>query len=215
MIKGELLKEIGRYSAGNYVARVMLDVAVLALPMVVINTLGAESNAYFVVAWAIVAAIRVIPTSVSNSLFAEGSNDEDSLMVNAVKSLKLIFLILIPVVLVIAAIGDKILLIFGESYSENGTILLRIMIFSVIPWSISYIYISIERVRKKVSGIIKVSSALACLSLGLGYLLMLKMGIVGMGIGYLVGQSAVAMSIVLVLFRKRRSRTSGGLGKSG
>lgn len=199
MMQRKVLEVIGRYSIGNYIARVFLRTPPMVLPLIVINILGSQMNAYFYIAWLIAMALMVIPNSISNSLFAEGSTKEESLRANAIKSLKLIFLLLPPVIVVIWAAADKVLLLFGKEYSQNGVLLLRITVLSSIPWSINYLYITIGRVRKNIRNLIKVSLVLTCLVLGLSYFLILKMGLVGVGIGYLAGQSIVAVVIALHL----------------
>jgi O-antigen/teichoic acid export membrane protein len=109
-------------------------------------------------------------------------------------------------VILIIIIADWLLLIFGQTYSDNGTTLLRLVILSIIPWGINYLYISIARVRKRVVGVIKVAGASSIISLGMGYFLMLKMGLVGVGIGYLAGQSIVAIGVMVSLWQDYHSR---------
>jgi O-antigen/teichoic acid export membrane protein len=200
-IQKSVLNKLSRYSAGNYIARILLQMTPLILPLIVVNALGAEMNAYFYVSWAVTTVLLVIPSSIFNSLFAEGSNDEASLRANTVRSLKLMLLLLLPATLLILIIAGKLLLLFGQAYSDNGALLLRIVVLAVIPWGINYLYVSIARVKKNVSSIIKVTAVAACLSLGLSYFLMLKMGLVGVGIGYLAGQGIVAIPVAIYLWR--------------
>jgi O-antigen/teichoic acid export membrane protein len=168
----------------------------------VLNTLGTEMNAYFYIAWMGAAVFQIIPSSIFNALFAEGSNDEVSIRTYTTKSLKLTFLLLLPLTLLILTIAEKLLLLFGQAYADNAALLLRIAAVAVIPWGINYLYISIERVRKNIKGIVTVTAAATCLSLGSSYLLMLRMGLVGVGIGYAAGQTIVALSVVIHLWRR-------------
>ena len=194
-----MLNEIGHYSGGNYIARIFLQSSSLVLPLMVINILGAEMSAYFYIAWSVTAILKVIPTSIFNSLFAEGSNEEETLLANTKKSLKLLLLLLLPAILILLVIADKVLLLFGQAYFQNGALLLRIIAVSIIPYSINYLYITIARVKMDISSAIKVSVAITCLSLGLCYFLMLNMGLPGVGLGWLAGQSIVATPIALYL----------------
>jgi len=200
-IKKEVLNKLGHYSVGNYIGRILLQMTPSILPLMVINILGAEMSAYFHVAWAVVSVLLVIPSSIFNSLFAEGSNDEASLRANITKSLKLMLLLLLPATLLILMIAGKLLLLFGQTYSDSGALLLRILALSVIPWGINYLYVSIARVTKNVSGVIKVAGLSTGFSLGLSYFLMLKMSLAGVGIGYIAGQSIVAIAVVIYLRR--------------
>ena len=194
-----MLNEISHYSRGNYIARIFLESTSLILPLMVINILGAEMSAYFYIAWSVTAIITVIPTSIFNSLFAEGSNDEETLLANTKKSLKLLLLLLLPTILTLLVIADKVLLLFGQAYSQNGALLLRIIAVSIIPYSINYLYITIARVKMDTRGVVKVSAAITCLTLVPCYFLMLNMGLPGIGIGWLAGQSIVATPIALHL----------------
>lgn len=199
-IQRKVLNDIGRYSLGNYIARVFLQIPPLVFPIMVVNLLGTEMNAYFYIAWSFISILQVIPSSISNSLFAEGSNQEELFQVNIVKSLKLIFLVLLPAILVFLVLADKILLLFGHLYSKNGTLLLQIISVSVIPWSINYVYITIGRVRKHIKSIILASCGMTSIALILGYLLILKMDLIGIGIGWALGQTVVAIPVALSFF---------------
>jgi O-antigen/teichoic acid export membrane protein len=201
-INKRVIKEIAPYSLGNCLADLLWFTPHLLFPLIVVNTLGAEMNAYFYIAWSIATALFMIPSSISSGLFAEGSYERDLLRVNTVKSLKLCLFILLPAILLVFFIGDKLLLLFGYAYSQNATILLRVLAFSTLPLSINYISLSIKRVQKDMRGIIALSAAIACLSLGLSYFLMIKMELIGIGIGWLAGQSIVAL-VMLVIFTKR------------
>ncbi len=205
-IEKRVLNELSYYAAGNYVARILLLMTPLVLPLVVLNILGAEMNAYFYIAWTVAVVFQVIPSSIFNSLFAEGSNDEVSIRTNTAKSLKFTFLLLLPLTLLILIIAEKLLLLFGQAYSDNAALLLRIVVVAIIPWGVNYLYISIERVRKNIKGIITVAAVATCLSLGLSCVLMLKMGLVGVGIGYAAGQTIVAIAVVIHLWRRYHPR---------
>ena len=201
-IRKEAMGELSRYSGGNYLARTLLEMPPLVLPLMVINILGAEMNAYFYIAWSVTQMLLVIPSAVFNSLFAEASNEEESLRANIAKSLKLVLLLQLPAILVVLIIASHLLQIFGAAYSENGALLLRIMALSAIPWAINYLYITIGRVRKDVISVIRVSAVMTCLTLGLSLFLMLSTGnLTGVAIGYLAGQSIVAVATGLSLFR--------------
>ncbi len=194
-INRQVIKEIAPYSLGNCLANLLWFAPHLLFPLMVVNILGAEMNAYFYIAWSIATVLFMIPLSISLSLFAEGSYERSQLRVSTVKSLKMCLLILLPAILFVSATGDKLLLLFGHAYSQNATTLLRILAFSTLPLSINHIFLSIKRVQKDVRGIIALSAATACLSLGLGYFLMTKVELIGIGIGWLAGQAIVAIVV--------------------
>lgn len=201
----KILREMGSYSIANFTSKGFLLVTNFILPLIVVNTLGIEMNAYFFIPWSVGVVLQFIPAAISNSLFAEASNNETTLRANTTKSLRLVLLLLIPTVFIIMAGADLILLLFGREYSENGALLLRILAFSIVPWGINYIYIGIARFQKDIKGLIIVPAVASGLSLGISYVLMVQTGIAGVGLGYLAGQGAVAIPVLLYLLRSRNS----------
>ena len=199
----EVVNDMMHYSLGNYSASLLWSAPALLFPLLVVNILGAELNAYFYIAWAIAGITFVVPAGLSSSLFAEGSHEEDRLMTDTRRALKMNLLILLPVILLVFALGDKLLLLFGEEYSENATTLLWVLALSAIPLSINSLYLTVNRVRKNIPRLIVVSAAAACLSLGLSYPLMLELDLLGVGIAWLGGQGLVAAIVVLPLFHRR------------
>lgn len=191
----QVINDIAYYSLGNYLANLLWGAPGLLFPLMVVNILGAEMNAYFYIAWAIAAVLFMIPGAISTSLFAEGSYERGLLRVNTLKSLKLCLLILLPAVLLTFAIGDKLLLLFGHAYSQSGTTLLWLLALSTLPLTINYIFLGIKRVQKDIRSIIVVSVAITVIALGLSYFLMGEMGILGVGVGWTVGQTIVAIVV--------------------
>jgi len=200
-IKKEILSKSLHYSINNYVGRCLLQMTPLILPLMVVNILSAEMNAYFVIAWSIASVLFIIPASISTSLFAEGSNNKKLLLINSKKSMKLVLLLLLPLSFILFILAGKLLQLFGQAYSDNSAFLLGILALSSIPYGINYLYINIARVNDDVISIIIVTMAATFLSLGLSCFLMLKMGLVGIGMGYLMGQSTVAIGVLFIIRR--------------
>lgn len=201
VIRKEVVNETIHYSLGNYIADLLWTAPAMLLPLMVVNILGAEMNAYFYMAWMTANLLFSVPLAISFSLFAEGAHDEKLFRSNITRAVKLALLLLIPLILVIFGIGGKVLLLFGRAYSQSGTMLLWVLAVSAIPVSINYIYMAINRVRFKIRSVVVMSAAIACLALGLSYFLMTGMGLLGIGIGWLIAQTLVAAA--MMLFAKR------------
>jgi len=203
-----MLKDIIRFSLGNYTAEMLWLTPLLLFPLLVINTLGAETNAYFYIPWVISQMVFAIPIAISYSLFAEGSHDERSLSSNTQKAAKLCLLILVPVVAALFTLSDRLLLLFGSSYSENGADLLRILAVSTFPVAINYICLSVMRVKKNTRGVMLVSASIACLALVSGYMLMTNVGLLGIGTAWIATQILVAIAVTSFLFHRHHRSVS-------
>lgn len=211
-IRKQTVNDMIHFSLGNHIAELLWFAPLMLFPLMVINILGAETNAYFYIPWVIAQMLFAIPMAVSYSLFAEGSHQESLLGSNTAKSVGLCLLILVPAIVVLLVLGDKLLLFFGRSYSESGTTLLRILALSTIPVSINCICLSVMRVKKNTKGVMLVSASIASLALGSGYILMTKVGLPGVGVGWIAAQTLVAIIVVLLLFPRRHRLASAPSG---
>ena len=198
-IRRELVSEISRYSFGNYVADWSRTAPGFVLPLMILNLLSAESNAYFYISWSIAGILLVIPINFSYSLLAEGSHNEASLLTNTRRALKITLPIILLLIAVIFLAGDKILAIFGQAYSQNATTLLWLLALSALPIAFTHIYIFMQMVKKDMRKVIAASIIPACLTLGLSYVLLGKLGLIGIGVGSLAANSVVAIAILFSL----------------
>jgi len=200
-IKREVINKMAHFSSLNYITALLWSAPALILPLMVVNLLGAEANAYFYIGWAVGGILFMIPMATSFSLFAEGSYNEEKLRQEVRRSFKLILLILIPAMLVMLLAGDKILLAFGREYSEAATKLLWILALSALPLSFNYIYFSIKRVQMKMKSVVGLTAFIAVAALALSYILLPRMGILGAGTAWLVSQGIAASWAIYKVWR--------------
>lgn len=191
-----IIKDIWKYSAGNYLAILFSAAPALILPMMVVNLLGAEQNAYFYVAWMIAGLLFVIPAAVSQSLFAECSHFGDRLGINVRKSIRFTFLLLIPAIIILFLLGKWFLLLFGANYSVNGLILLKILGLSSLFVGINSIYISILRVKGKIMELVFIFGFIAITVLLESYFIMPATGIIGVGYAWIAAQGMVSVYVL-------------------
>lgn len=201
MIKKKLINDIFHYSIGNHVAGICGTAPQLILPIMVVNVLGAEQGAYFYVAWAITQIIFVASGAISTSFFAEGSNKPEEVYKNARRSLKFAYLLLIPIAVGVFLFGDKILLIFGDVYSQNATKLLWVFAVSALPLAFNEVFINAKRVKKDIKAINFYTGIMAFCTLTFGYFFMIKIGLVGVGYGWILSQ-LVVMAIAIFNLKK-------------
>jgi O-antigen/teichoic acid export membrane protein len=186
--------KIVAFSFANYISTGLWSAPVWLIPVIVLNLLGQEANAYSFISWAIAGHIFAIPLATSQSLFSAGSNQEQLLGRDARRSLKFMVVLLIPAIVITIILADKLLLLFGKEYSVEGTKLLWILTFSTLPTSVNLLYLGVARVRKQLRNIILVSAAMALLTLALSYALIPFLGLVGPGVAWLTSNVLVALA---------------------
>jgi O-antigen/teichoic acid export membrane protein len=202
-IDRKAISEILHFSFRNYLGDLFWTTPALILPLLVVNVLDAKSNAYFYMAWAINGILSMIPSTVATSLFAEGSNEEAKLEQHIWRSLKMVFLLLIPAVISVELLADKLLLLFGRTYADNATTLLRVLAVAAFPLAINVVYFGVRRVQKKMTEVILLSIAAGVVTIGVSRLLLPGTGIAGIGIAWLISQSSIAVWIIVNWLRQR------------
>lgn len=192
-----------KFSLGNYSAGIFTMLPTTVLPIMIVSTIGAEEGAYFYVAYSIASLLFVIPTAVSTSLLVEGSHNSP-LKENVLKSTRLILKLLIPAIVLIFAIGDKILLLFSQEYSEQSIQMLQLISASCFFSSVTSIFISIKNIQKDVSIINYVNFTLAILIIGIGYIALLKDGLLGLGYAWLGSNVVVCLVVLRIIVFKEK-----------
>jgi O-antigen/teichoic acid export membrane protein len=196
-IDRKAVSEILHFSFLNYLSDLFWFIPGLVLPIIVVNLSGAENNAYFYIAWTMSGILTMIPTAITTSMFAEGANDEAQLKIHVRRSLKMVAILLIPAVIVVWFLGHIFLHLFGGLYAENSATLLRWLAIASLPLAINLFYFNIKRVQKKVKPVILLTALMAIIVVLASYLLLPRLGINGIGIAWLAGQSVIALIVIM------------------
>ncbi|MBI5122777.1 oligosaccharide flippase family protein [Candidatus Roizmanbacteria bacterium] len=196
------VKDMAKFSAGNYVASFLSQAPGLLLPILIINGHKAETAAYYYVSSMILGFLMIISQSTTQSLLAEGSHDISAVRQHFIKSLKLVFALLIPAIIIIVLFGNLILRAFGKSYADESFIFLKIISFSAIFLSISSLGNSLLRLRHQIKYLIIMNNISAIIILGLAYVF-IPTGLIGIGWALLLGQIISAVLYIVVLWKKK------------
>ncbi len=199
----KLLKQVLPFSFINYLSGLLNNVPTFIYPLMILNVMGSEQNAYFYMAWMIAMVLKIIPLSLAQSLFAEGSHNPWKLGGgDGRRALLLAVLLTIPAAGIIALLGGWILHFFGPAYAQNGTGVLRIIVLSIIPLCVNSFFMTVNQVKKRIHLIIGQSAYLAVIPIGLGYWLLCKVGIEGIGIAYVLAQLSWAVIVFWPLWKE-------------
>jgi O-antigen/teichoic acid export membrane protein len=194
-------RQIVSYVAADYLGLLFRLMSTTLLPLIVIQSAGADATAYFSLTWTVAFPLQLIMELLSISLTVESSGDITNLGRYARRVLfQALRLLVIPVALLSLG-APYFLAIFGESYAAGGGTLLRFLALAAIPNAINVLYLCVARVQKRMVDIIVVQAALATLVLGLGFALLHVFGIAGIGLAWLIGQTVVACVLLATRLR--------------
>ncbi|MCM2465662.1 lipopolysaccharide biosynthesis protein [Methanoculleus oceani] len=194
------LREAWQFSAGAYIAGILMSAPNMAIPIMVLHVLGAESTANYYITYAIVSILFMIPYAFTTSLFVEGSHGGE-MKKSVFRTLASMFALLIPAIIGLSLFGEQILNLIGKDYVE-GMALLQVLAASALFVSICQTFISIAKVRNDIRSLIILSGFISVALLGLGYTLMNRFGLIGMGYAWLATYVAGTLLVGVILKKK-------------
>lgn len=194
------LRESWQFSTGAYIAGMLMAAPNMIIPIMVLNVLGAESTANYYITYAIVSVLFMIPYAFTTSLFVEGSHGGE-MKKSVLRTLATMFALLIPAIIGLSLFGEPILNLIGKDYVE-GIRLLRVLALSAIFVSICQTFISIAKVRDDIRSLIIVSGFVSVSLLALGYTMMHKFGLIGMGYAWFATYAAGTLLTGVILKKK-------------
>lgn len=192
-----IISEIMQFSAGSYVSTVFGNLPPLIIPLIILYFLNPEMNAYFYMVITIASVLFVIPVSFSSSLLAEGSFNEKKFILDMKNVFKQIYLILIPLIVITILFGNKLLLLFGENYSNEGSILLSLFAISTVFIGLNTVYVTYLRIKMRIKKIMILTPLNSIIIVISSYILIPKIGILGSGIAYLLGHGLISAYILV------------------
>jgi O-antigen/teichoic acid export membrane protein len=198
----EVRESLG-FSVGNYFAAIFTAAPIALAPIIIVNTVGAKWGAYFYIAYSIATFMFMVPDAISMSLFVEGSHRQP-LKANAIKSIKLATLIMVPGILFIIFFGNNLLALFGRQYSIEALPMLQLLAMSSLPFAIILIYTAVKRVQEDIPMVNFLSFAPSAITLGLGYLFLIMFGLNGLGYAWLISNVTIcAIALGMMLFLEK------------
>ncbi|HEV2339191.1 MAG TPA: oligosaccharide flippase family protein [Patescibacteria group bacterium] len=197
-IRRDVIQKMGKFSFGNYLGTVVAYIPQFVLPIIILNNIGPKENAYYYIDQQIANLLYIIPIATTQSLFAEGSHDENSMKQHVKKSLFFIFLLMIPSVGITIFMGSFVLHIFGHQYAGNGLQFLQLLAFSALFVSINNVGTALLNIRKKVITYILLNIIAASLFIGFSFLF-LSLHLLGIGYAWLIAQGVLSCIYVFLL----------------
>lgn len=202
MVRWSAVRRMTRFASANYLSAVLSTAPLSVMPLVVLNLLGPEANAYFYVAASISSLLAMVPTAVSMTLFAHGSQDNHLTAAQVRDGIRFSLGLLVPGIAAIFLLGGQVLLLFGRTYAEQATPLLWLLSLATVPMTLNVSYFSVQRVQRRMADVVLNLGWILVVTLGLSAVLLPRMGLLGAGAAWLAAQSSVAAMVFLRYARR-------------
>jgi O-antigen/teichoic acid export membrane protein len=192
------------------------------LPLIVLAIVGPRGSAYLYTSWTIAYTLYLVSIGVGMSFVTESARAPERIVELARDMMAHALRIVAPLALLGALAAPLIWLVFPAGFGENATTLLRVLLLSAIPNVVTVTYLSIARVQRRMRAVIVATLCLAVGVVGLSVVLTHAIGVTGVGVAWLVSQSALALVLLLgelrtvwlpyVPIRRLRGRKASGAG---
>jgi O-antigen/teichoic acid export membrane protein len=200
-------RTVARFVSADWTGGLFTNAVEFGLPLLVLVTLGAEQAATFGVVWAIAYGLYLVSHGMGQSLVAHLAADPAALDVARRSMVTKSLALILPAALVIVPGAGLILSIFGAHYVATGTTLLALSSLSAVPNVIVTAALFGARVRQQRAVLLGVPAVLAVLVIPSALVLMPALGLAGVGVALVVGQSVVAAAILIRYWVSRRPVT--------
>lgn len=196
IIDKKIVNEISHFSIANYLVNILSTLPASLLPLIILNILGPEENAYFYITFMIANILFIITTNTSASLFAESSFKEQNFSVNLNKAFKQTYTLLVIGIIVVLLFGKNLLLVFGNNYSESGYYLLVLLSLSGLFVPLYSFYVIYLKIKHKIKELLIITFSLCLCILLSSYFLLFQFNILGIGFSYLIAY--IFLNIIII-----------------
>lgn len=200
VVPGQLVQ----YAAADYAGSLFWLAATSLVPVLVTEILGPAADAHFYLAWTIAYTLYLIAPSMGSSLIVEAAIDPARLESYARRAFMQTARLVVPMAALLVLAAPYVLGLLGNGYAAEGTPLMRLLALSAIPNIITALYTSIARARRQVGAIVGILAAQSISVLALSDVLLPLAGITGVGLAWLISQTAIAGTLLVALRRSSR-----------
>ncbi len=193
------LSRLRRLVAWDHVATLAVRAPFYVVPILAAALFPADQVGYLAMAGMISTAFYAVAAAVSNALLADCADRPDRLGAQARRALRLIGVLLVPPVVIGCLLASKILGFFGPDYAAYGP-LLMLGLVATFPDALINVAVAMLRVQRRLVAVAAVTVSGAALSIGLSWLLMPRLGIMGAGWAAVASPAIVATALTVMGF---------------
>jgi O-antigen/teichoic acid export membrane protein len=176
--------------------------------LIVIDRLGPVANAHYYVPSLITTSLAVFNWSIVRSFLVEAASEPHAVRRHAKVTLWALTAVLVPSVVFGVIFAPQVLQIFGSTYAQHGTTILRMLLLSLPGSAVTIFYSSFAWLDKRVwwMALMEFVSAIIFFSIVLS--LIRRHGILAIGIASLVSSTLQAMVFLPISIKRYRRTTN-------
>jgi O-antigen/teichoic acid export membrane protein len=187
-----VLKPVLRFSGANYVGNVCNLLPGLVVPLIVINRLGATTEAYYYVAFQLAAVLYTAIGAVEQAFLAEGASSGQIDRAIIVRSLRLLLAFCIPAFLLMLFSSHFVLAAFGAQYGAHAGGCLIVLASGILPQAANNWFLTVLRLSNRLQAIVWSNVVYGAVVIGLAWTLA-PHGLTAVSLSWPIGTCAAAI----------------------
>jgi O-antigen/teichoic acid export membrane protein len=196
-----VFRELRGTALAHHTLNLSLQSVQFAMPVIVTVILSPEVNASFYIAWLIASSLFIVPTSLTQALYAVSAADVSILAQKIRFTLRTSLLGVTVAGLTILVMAELVLNFFDPFYGATATTSLRILVVAALPIIVRVHYVAICQIRRQLRLAAKVFLAAAVLELSLAVAGALLGGLVGLSVGWVLAVYIEAVVMIVTVWR--------------
>jgi O-antigen/teichoic acid export membrane protein len=142
------LAPVLQFSSANYIANIFLMIPNLAVPVIVLDRLGATPAAFYFVAYQLATLLYQTVFAVEQSFLAEGSQTSAITRAFLVRSVRILLMLCVPALIVMVLGAHLLLAVFGPKYEAAAGCLIALST-AVIPIAANNLLLTVLRLTNQ------------------------------------------------------------------
>jgi O-antigen/teichoic acid export membrane protein len=202
-------RELLQYFGASYGITALASIAPLVVPLVVIARVGPEASAYFAVCWSIVSAVAIVLNLLISPFVAECAAHPDKIGNLSANFVKMVVAVAVLGGLGLAYVAPVALGFIGSQYRQQGTPLLHLAALFIPLTVVSAVYGGLARVYRRLTLAVATECVVTAVIIGGTAATTGSMGVLGVGLSYLVAEAVATMILLGPLIRWLRELGNG------
>ena len=174
--------------------------------LIVIQRLGAVANAHYYLPAMIANSLGMFSWGIVRSFLVEATNEPHALRLHANSAIRALLIVLVPSIVLGCIFAPYYLRIFGASYANQGTTLMRLLLISLLGTTVMVFYTAFAWIDKQVWWLTVRNVVSGIIYLVVIFALIGRFGINAIGIASLI-YSGTTLFVFLPITIRRYLRT--------
>jgi O-antigen/teichoic acid export membrane protein len=204
----DVRSSLASYALLNHCSMLVAGLPNWLLPLIVAEQVGIGAAGHFYTGWMLMTLVNTGPAALGVGYFAQGARLRSDTGALLRRTSGYLLIVMVPIVAILIPTSGYLLMIFGNSYTEAATDMLRYLFAASIPFALSLLCLAQLRLKGDMRALNIASCSSTVVTLGLSYLLLPTLGLSGIGIAWL---SACVITVSYCLWRLQTAFRHGGI----